>query len=179
MSAYRSAQRVCVAPNRYRQPCSAAKRLADRAPIEPPPMSQPARCHVGRFVGSSTGPTLLQRGRGWPGRPGATTRRDSPSTIIGLPNPGRRHADPPLPARLVRRPPCDRGSRLPGRPASKTPRSLTWMARPAAPPAIVAHDSPAARRASRRPPSPGAAGGTDGRRFHRDRAARDGCRPPG
>ncbi len=41
-----SAQRVCVAPNRRRQPCSAAKRLADRAPIEPPPMSQPARSHV-------------------------------------------------------------------------------------------------------------------------------------
>ncbi len=42
-----SAQRVCVAPNRRPQPCSAAKRLADRAPIEPPPISQPARSHVG------------------------------------------------------------------------------------------------------------------------------------
>ncbi len=141
-----SAQRVRVAPNRRRQPCSAAKRLADRAPIEPPPLSQPARSHVATTsCDSSTGPTWRRRCRGWPGRSGATTRRDSPSTMSGRPNPGSKARRSPLPARPVRRPPCDRGSRLPGRPASPHADLPYLQGSSDGPPAIVAHDAPPTR----------------------------------
>ena len=54
------------------------------------------------------------------GEPGATTRRDSPSTMSGRPNPGKRARGSWLAAKRALRPPCDRGSRLPAHPATST-----------------------------------------------------------
>ena len=53
-------------------------------------------------------------------------RRDSPSTLIRRPNPGSKARHSPLPALLVRRPPCECGSMLPCHPVStRTPSRLS------------------------------------------------------